>query len=142
VFGGLATTSWIKTVWLFASRFKIEVRDSEAKLADRRTNDQFLMVEFGRAGFRGPESLKLNICRMFLHSVTLSDIGTVNGKSMSLSAWQGQDDASCGAECEWPRVQTKLPKLGSLAQGAPVVFSKPWFIENPSRVHGSLASVP
>jgi hypothetical protein len=86
--------SWIKTVWQFA----------EAKLADRRTNDQFLMVAFARAGFRGPELLKLNNCRMFLQSVTLSDIGMADGKSMSLSAWQGQQDASCGTEHEWPRV--------------------------------------
>jgi hypothetical protein len=68
------------------------------------------MVEFARAGFRRPELLKLNICRMFLHSVMLSDIGTVDGKSTSLSAWQGQRNASCGAEQKWPRVQTMLPK--------------------------------
>jgi hypothetical protein len=32
VFGELATVSWIKMVWQFASRFKIEIRESEAKL--------------------------------------------------------------------------------------------------------------
>ncbi len=110
VFGALTTASWITTVWQFASRFKIEIRDSEAKLEERRTNDQFLMLAFAKAGFRGPELNKLNICRNFLHSVTLSDISTVNGQSISLAAWQGKRDESCGNEYSWPRVQVTLPK--------------------------------
>ena len=97
VFGALTTASWITTVWRFTSRFKIELRDSEAKLEERRTNDQFLMLAFAKAGFRGPELNKLNICRNFLHSVTLSDISTVNGQSMSLAAWLGTAHATQAA---------------------------------------------
>ena len=105
----LATDSWITTVWKFTSSFKIELRDSECKLFHRRTNDLFLMEEFGRA-FSGQDLLDLNICRMFLHSVTLADISTVDGIAITLDAWLGRRDPSCGTEFSWPRVQKKLPE--------------------------------
>jgi hypothetical protein len=107
--GHLAADSWIKTVWQFASRFKIELRDSEAQLQLRRTNDHFLMAEFGRH-FQGADLLALNICRMFLHSVTLADLCTVDGKAVTIDAWQGQRNPACGLEIEWPRVQRSLPE--------------------------------
>jgi hypothetical protein len=72
--------------WAFASRFQIEIRDSEAQLQPRRTNDRFLMEDFALAGFRGQYLSQLNICRMFLHAVTLADLSTVDGLSVSLES--------------------------------------------------------
>jgi hypothetical protein len=69
---------------------------------------RFFMEEFARQGFRGADLAMLNICRMFLHCVTLADICTVDGKAITLSAWQGRREWSCGAEFEWPRVQESL----------------------------------
>jgi hypothetical protein len=67
------------------------------------------MEEFALANFRGSDLVSLNICRMILHSVTLADICTVDGKAITLDAWQGQRDHSSGKEYSWPRVQSKLP---------------------------------
>ena len=108
IFGGLATESWITSVWQFTSRFHIELRDAESQLFRRRTNDLYLMEEFGRM-FDGQDLIDLNICRMFLHSVTLADICTVDGKAVTMNAWQGCRDLSRGTEFVWPRVQQKLP---------------------------------
>ena len=82
-FGQLAADSWIKTAWQFASRFHIKLRDSKAQ------NDLFLMTEFGRL-FHGNDLLALDICRTFLHLVTLADICTVKGETITRHAWQGQ----------------------------------------------------
>jgi hypothetical protein len=109
IFYVLATSSWIATVWEFASRFKIEIHDSEAKLFRRRTNGLYLMEEFVSANFRGPDLVSLSICRKILHSVTLADICTVDRKAITLDAWQGRKDHSSGTEYSWPRVQRKLP---------------------------------
>jgi hypothetical protein len=109
LYQGLATDAWITTAWKFASSFKIEIRDSERKLLQRRTNDLFLMKEFGRS-FTGQDLLDLNICRMFLHSVTLADICTVDGTTFTLDAWQGRRDPSSNAELSWSRVQKRLPE--------------------------------
>lgn len=104
----LTTPSWITTVWEFASKFKIKIRDSEAKLFLQRTNDLYLMEEFARANFRGPDLASLNICRIILHSVTLADISTVDGKAITLDAWQGRRDPLSGTEYSWPQVQRRL----------------------------------
>ena len=104
----LITDSWIKTVWKFADRFQIKIHDSEAQLSLLRANDQFLMDAFVRAGFRGADLLQLNICRMFLHAVTLSDIATVSGSEITLSDWEGHAPNKVSAY-SWPRVQKKLP---------------------------------
>ena len=53
--------------------------------------------------------LRVKVCRMFLHSVTLAGICTVDGKAVTMNAWQGCGDPSRGTEFLWPRVQTKLP---------------------------------
>jgi hypothetical protein len=82
----LTTESWITKTWHFAHLFKTEIRDSEAKPQDRRFADKFLMVEFARVGFRGIDLSRLNVCRMFLHALTLADICTVNGSMIAPDA--------------------------------------------------------
>jgi hypothetical protein len=104
IFHVLATSSWIATVWEFASCFKIEIRNLDAKLFRQRTNHLYLMEEFASANFRGPDLVSLNICRMILHLVTLADMCTVDGKAITLDAWQGRKDHSSGTEYSWPRV--------------------------------------
>jgi hypothetical protein len=86
IYKTLLTDSWIKTVWQFAHRFKLDIHDSEAQLGLHRPNDRYLMEEFTRAGYRGQELFQLNNCRMFLHTVTLSDIVTINGTEITSSA--------------------------------------------------------
>ena len=68
---GLTTPSWLAQVRKFVDRFNIGLRDSEVKLTKRRSDDPFLMVSFVRAGFLGHDLTRLNICRMFLHAITL-----------------------------------------------------------------------
>jgi hypothetical protein len=109
LFKDLPTRSWITTVWQFLDRFKIELRNSGAVLLDRRTNDRFLMQEFARQGYRGQELVLLNTCRMFLHSVTLSDLCTVDGSALSTAAWHGHRISTTCSEYRWPRVQLSLP---------------------------------
>jgi hypothetical protein len=109
IYAPLLTDCWMKTVWKFSHRFKIEIRDSETQLRRRRTKDQSLIQAFAHAGFRGTDLLKLNTCRMFLHSVMLSDIATISGLEITLEAWEGRREFSCGSEFSWPRVQDSLP---------------------------------
>jgi hypothetical protein len=48
------------------------------------------MKAFATAGYRAQDLVQLNICRRFLHSVTLSDIATVSGDEITLGAWEGR----------------------------------------------------
>jgi hypothetical protein len=80
----LATECWLKTVWEFAWTNEIEIYDKSPKLELNRWNDAYLMEEFVRNGFIGHELKKLNECRMFLEVVNLSEITTVDGKTITL----------------------------------------------------------
>jgi hypothetical protein len=86
----ILTNLWFKRVWQFAHRFKLVIHNSEAKLSLHRINDQFVMEEFVSVGFRAQDLAQLNICRIFLHAVTLSDIATVNRVEITLGAWEGR----------------------------------------------------
>jgi hypothetical protein len=105
----LLTDSWIKTVWKFAHRLKLAIHDSEVKLSPHRSNDRFLKEEFASVGYRAQDLAQLNICRMFLHAVTLSDIATVNRVEITLGAWEGCRSLTTGTSFSWPRVQSSLP---------------------------------
>jgi hypothetical protein len=105
----LITSSWISMAWSFLSRFRIELRDTEAKLFLRHINDQYLIEVFSQNGFCTQNLADLNICRMYLHTVTLSDLCTVDGRAVTLDACQGRRDPSSCSEYSWPRVQGHLP---------------------------------
>ena len=94
----LITPLWLAQVWKFVDRFNIGLRDSEVKLTERRSDDQFLMVSFVRAGFLGHDLTRLNICRMFLHAITLADICTIDGNSITRDAWLGTRDPCSNSE--------------------------------------------
>ena len=106
---GLITLSWVARVWKFAHQYRIGIRDSEAKLHGRRSDDQFLMVSFVRAGFHGNDLTRHNICRMLLHAITLADICTIDGTSITHDAWLETRDPCSNSELVWPRVQQRLP---------------------------------
>ena len=84
------------------------IRDSEAKLHGRRSDDHFLMVSFVRASFHGNDLTRLNICRMFLHAITLADICTIDRTLITSDAWLGTRNPCSNSE-SWPRVQQQLP---------------------------------
>jgi hypothetical protein len=84
IFKVLTMSTWITTMRKFTHHFKIEIGDSETQLTESRFNDRFLMAEFARIGFRGLDLSKLNICQIYLHTVTLADICTVDGQALTL----------------------------------------------------------
>ena len=52
------------------------------------------MQRFYQFGFRKTDELKaLNLCRLYLHAVTLSDIATARGTHILSQAWDGSDTA-------------------------------------------------
>ena len=83
-------------------------KNSETKLSLHRSNNRFLMEEFASAGYREQDLAHLNICRMFLHAVTISDIATVNGAEITQAAGEGCRVPTTGSTFSWPRVQSSL----------------------------------
>jgi hypothetical protein len=99
----IVTETWLKDLWEFADRFAIQIRDTEEKLVQHRTNDKFLMKEFIQIGCTNQELQQLNECRIFLHAVTLSDIVTADGWEITIQAWEGQVNNIGTTSYRWPR---------------------------------------
>ena len=60
------------------------------------------MCVFQRAGFKGGELRRLNICRMFLNVVMVADIATGCGSFISMSGWNGCIDETRPVRYDWP----------------------------------------
>jgi hypothetical protein len=72
-------------------------------------NDQFLMEEFSRQGWKGHELNKLNECRMFLEITNLLELTTVDGKHIKEISWKGIKDKNRCNQFQWPRSPSTLP---------------------------------
>jgi hypothetical protein len=61
------------------------------------------MEEFARRGKKGHELQKLNNCQMFLEVTNLSEITSVDGKTIKEKAWKGVKDTNKCNQFQWPR---------------------------------------
>jgi hypothetical protein len=104
----LATDSWLKTAHSFALSHGMRLEDTSPNLVPRRLDDRFLVEEFIRNGYQGADLRKLNECRMFLHTVCLSEIVTADGERIDEWAWNGKKKTQSLNQYQWPRMQTKL----------------------------------
>ena len=120
-YGNLATHCWIGRLWQYlsennitlhpgASQAQMQYAQKEWTLEPKHEglslgtkSDRFLMHLFIDAGYKNNKLLALNVCRMYLHAVTLSDIATADGIYVTQSAWTGQRDHDRKSPYYWPR---------------------------------------
>jgi hypothetical protein len=137
-FQHVATRSWLTCTWQFTSTFGIQLDERTPCLPLRCQGDQFLMECFLHAGYSGTSLHQLNVCRLFLQAITLSDICTGDGCSISPLAWEGHRDPTRPSPYRWPnqprpssalwRVwQQALPKALHLSQRLLPRPLGPWF---------------
>jgi hypothetical protein len=89
------------------------------------TDDQYLMLAFASAGYQKDTLSKLNQCRMFLKAVTLSDLCTADGISLTYDAYNGRPSTQC-RELGWPRSPlSPLLLLATMAAGTGTLLSLP-----------------
>jgi hypothetical protein len=101
------TTSWFKDLLLFLTKYKLSLDDSLPKLRKQRQGDQFLMEVFMSDGFQGQDLVILNAARQSLQVTTVSDISSVDGKTLRRWAWEGKSTSRLVPQEGWPR----KPKL-------------------------------
>jgi len=111
-YGESTTTSWLKTLWHYCSNQGIHIGDPIVQLALTRDNDCFLMSAFAAANFTPKELRILNICRIYLQVVTLTDICTVDGKSITEEAYTGVRSQHKIHNYNWPKPPPYLSQSG------------------------------
>ena len=74
------TTIWIKSLWEKCDRFDVMVDFNDTPLGLPCCGDKWMMREFLRCGFYADELSRLNIVRIHMQVLFLSDILSASGK--------------------------------------------------------------
>ena len=82
---------------------RIELVDDTPPMPSLRHNDTFIMQEFVSAGVDKSKLKILNYMRMFIETITLSDITTPDGKNITFDAWNVIGSNSLRSSYDWPR---------------------------------------
>lgn len=101
-FSSCLTNCWFLDLLLFCEDEGITIQDTGPTLSLHTTNDVYLMSAFAKAGYRGNDLATLNQCRMFLRTITLSDLCTADGKYITYDAFHGQPQTRQRV-AGWPR---------------------------------------
>ena len=91
VWGGLATKSWIKSLWERIHRFNIKIDLDYDAFPMPRERDECIMERFVREKVAGKELASINRVRKHQQALFLSDIVSANGRTIEevyLSDWQ------------------------------------------------------
>jgi hypothetical protein len=84
------TYSLIQTIWKFCYTWGISIQDNFGSIPLSRVDDEFLMPCFVTARY-GKSDLKiLNKGRLYLHAITLADISTIKGDTLTEQAYNGK----------------------------------------------------
>ena len=73
----------LATICEFCDESNIQLKTTIPKLKITRENDVFLLSTFAAFGYRDTQLLNLNLCRMYCHSIRISDIITGDGNAYS-----------------------------------------------------------
>jgi hypothetical protein len=119
LYGSLATPCWIAHIWEYCHSKGITMTPSipqstlkatnpwespsPLRLQKRTTDDKFITKLFANEGYTADKLFALNVCRMYLHASTLSDLVTADGIFITTQAWHGHRKKSRRSPYNWPR---------------------------------------
>jgi hypothetical protein len=74
------TPVWYHITWQFCNDQKLTIKDTLPKFKLLRQHDQYIMQAFLLHGYSARNLQLLNLCRMWVRAITLTDITTGNGR--------------------------------------------------------------
>ena len=102
------TNCWMKDLLLFCDDHDITLHDTCATLEKLTTEDIYLMQAFTDADYEPTDLRTLNECRMYLRAITLSDLCTMDLKTITFDAYNG-NALRRRKHLGWPRKPPSLP---------------------------------
>jgi hypothetical protein len=98
----IISSTWLKWTWKFLKQHRIDLRDDLPDFKMKREHDEPLMQKFNDLGFQGQDLYKLNICRIYLQCITISDITDGTGERVLDDAWNGKLSTESTGPYKWP----------------------------------------
>jgi Reverse transcriptase (RNA-dependent DNA polymerase) len=108
IWAPIVSATWLKWTWKFTAQYRIQMRDDLMDFPMKRKHDELLMQLFAQLGFRGHDLYKLNICRLYLQVITVSDITDGIGTRVTDLAWLGRQGMALNDHHNWP-IQPRPP---------------------------------
>lgn len=112
VWSGLATDSWVKSLWERINKFDLSLEIDYNSLNLRRENNRPIMEWLVREGYRGAELEAINRVRKYQEAIFVSDIATASGSTIDwtyIGDWHNSLDGYLGKHRsyyefgkEWP----------------------------------------
>jgi hypothetical protein len=87
--------------WQFCNEFQLVLTDALPQLLLKRKYNQFLMQAFLDHSYSDKELKLLNLCRLWSHITTLSDITTGDGRHLQQKFWDQQGKITRNKN-KWP----------------------------------------
>ena len=100
--GDLMPYTWMTHLWEFLDNNGIELRH-DIVLPLLRQHDSFIMRRAVEAKFTFSKLDAINRCRLYLQVLTLSEIVTADGETITEKAWSGIRDSTIKSPYRWPR---------------------------------------
>ena len=97
------TITQLHIVWQFCTDLDLSLKDSTTVWQLPRQNDQCLMETFCENGFSAKELRLLNICRLYLRVIFVSDFGTGDGLSIDCDHKDRRTPFTHHNKFCWPR---------------------------------------
>lgn len=95
------TPSWLKFTWKFLKEKDILIKDDISEFPLKREGDRILMEVFASKGWTDKVLYKINVCRLYLRALSISDVTDGCGVLISKNALSGvQEDQNI--EYRWP----------------------------------------
>ena len=86
--------SWYRHVARSTCHLPISIAEDFPDVPLLRQNDSYIMAAFIKAGYKNKDLYQPNIIRMFLKAVTIADIATADGRSISYDTYMVKNSNS------------------------------------------------
>jgi len=103
IYGSLATTCWVKTLWEKLWVYRFQVTMDYPDIPFPREKDALMVDLFRSAGWKGEELRSLNRVRLHLQMLFLSDIVLANGRQVDASCLRPHAVPSTSSSYDFPR---------------------------------------
>ena len=86
--------TWVKNTWEFPIHHQFEIKSNAPSLKTSRMHDTFIMEDINELQISSMDKARLNLCRVYLQVLTLSDITDAGGTSILECVMNGRRDES------------------------------------------------
>jgi hypothetical protein len=104
-------SNWLTSIWKYTSQLHLTIEVDDHWLPTSVwQNDKILMDVFLQFNFHHKSLAQINLCRIYLQVLSVSDITSTDGKTLLASAIAGVRDVTCTSTLTW-LIKSDQPRL-------------------------------